>query len=97
MHMLEKLWAGGLHPSEMPVRRSEGFKKAAERAETGEKKLTERLSREEKELFDAFMSDYASMRSYDEQESFTLGFRLGATLMIDVLCGGPAEEWHHVG
>lgn len=55
-----------------------------------EEKLSERLQGEDKEMFLDFCNVYAELMCDTELESFTVGFRLGARMMLDVFCGDDA-------
>lgn len=57
-----------------------------EAAETAEL-LQARLNDEERELFDKLVSAESTERFYYEAERFTRGYRLGALMMLEVLCG----------
>ena len=85
MSVLEDLWYGKLRPYENRVRPGTETEREREKLIKQEEALSARLNPEEKALLDALLDQEASLNDLESMDQFITGFRLGATLMVDVL------------
>ena len=82
--ILEELYFGKLDPNTVSFDRSSCYGKATQTIVDHENKLMELLEGKEKELFTDFSNAHCELNGITAVNKFTLGFRLGALVMVDV-------------
>ena len=85
MSVLEDLWDGKICPYENRVRPGTEVEKEREKLIKQEEALSARLNPEEKALLEALLDREGTLNDLESMDQFITGFRLGATLMVDVL------------
>ncbi|WP_313527800.1 DUF6809 family protein [Anaerotignum sp.] len=82
--VLSELYNGNITPQSRPIENGSKYQelqiKMAELADTLEKKLSD----EEKKLLDEIISTWGSISEANGEECFTLGFRLGAKMILEI-------------
>lgn len=86
MYVLEKLWRDGISPSERLVRPGSDYQKASTQRNAEMKRLLELLSPEAKAQLEVVEDLKYDMTMLSEEDVFIYGFRLGARLMLDIMC-----------
>ena len=81
---IEELFYGNVNPQTRGCRKDHRSGKVLSHMNEIEEKLHERLQGEEKDMFFDFCNAYAELMCDTELESFTVGFRLGARMMLDI-------------
>ena len=91
MFVLEDLWHGDLDVSSFCVPGSQ-YPEALNYSDFKEEELKKRLSKELAVLFSEYTDMQQELRKISDCESFVMGFRLGALLIMDILCPGKMKE-----
>lgn len=92
---IEEFYYGNIDPQTRGFRKGTRIVKVSENINEIEEKLTERLNDEEKKLFLDFCNAYAELMGTSNLDSFIVGFRLGARLIMDTFMSedAPFEDY----
>lgn len=85
MKILEEFWYGNIQPNEREVVPGSRFAKLLQLVAKNEDKLAPLLSEDAKAVFEKFKDTQGELSIIGERDSFVLGFRLGARLMLEVM------------
>lgn len=85
MKILEEFWYGNIHPMDRSIVRDSRMDKLLKLVVKNEQQLIDVLSDREREIFQKLKDSQDELSSVTECESFTLGFRLGARFMLEVM------------
>jgi len=85
--VLEELYLGNIDPNTAYFKRDSDFGRAMGRIAENEDQLLKRLHEPEKTMFAAFSDAQAEINSLTATEKFSVGFKLGALLMVEVFTG----------
>ena len=86
MYLLEQLWRGNIAPSERYIRSNSEYKKASQAFYDAAEKMTEELTPEGKKYWEAVANYQSDMTMLAEEDIFIYGFRMGASMILDVVC-----------
>lgn len=89
-NLLEELYYGNVDPQARGYRKGSHTLKVSKSINELEEKLTERLSGEDKALFLDFCNAYGELIGDTGLDSFLVGFRLGAKMIVDIFCSDDA-------
>ena len=92
MKILEELWYNGLRPSEIKRETNIQYSKQLNIIEENREKLCSTLSEEEREIFEKILGSQAELSCMDNCEIFSIGFRMGARMMLEVLDKKDSEQ-----
>lgn len=99
MYELKKLWRGQISPSERRIREDSAYRQVSNRHSKELDVLYKMISPEAIKQYEKVEQLGIDMTNIDEEETFIIGFRMGARMMIDILRDyrgtyyTPAEEW----
>ena len=85
MNILEELWYGNVHPSELNIKKHSPYKELLALMIRHQDDLLSRLNDEEKEIFEKYADAASEMYSHTNIAAFISGFTLGAKIMVEVL------------
>ena len=85
--ILEELFAGNIYPDELIVPKSLEYSLLNNEISDTTEKLKEKLSKDDCEQLEALLDLHSKSSSMDAAASFMYGFKLGATIIIEVLTG----------
>lgn len=85
MDILEDLYYGNLFPHEKCAKLDDEVKELLKLLNRNEEKLVATLSNEQKENFEKFRDCNQKILENREWESFIIGFKLGAKIIIEIL------------
>lgn len=85
MKILEEFWYGNIRPTDRDIIPNSRIDKLLKLVVKNEQRLNDLLSEEEMVAFHNFRDSQSELSSVNECESFTLGFRLGARFMLEVM------------
>ena len=83
--ILEEFWYGNIHPTERKIVPNSKVDKLLELVVKNEQQLIDLLSEQERAAFQEFRNVQDELSGVNECESFTLGFRLGARFMLEIM------------
>ena len=83
MYVLDKLWRGGLSPSEPCVKYGSEYSEIRHKATQLSSQLVSRLPDEEKRIFQEYQELRERMCYISEEDMFVNGFRTGVGLILD--------------
>lgn len=83
-NLIEELYFGNLDPSTCYNKKTDGVTKIIDECE---QKLEVILSEKEKHILNEYSDAQSQLLGNTSVENFTKGFRMGAVLMMDILCG----------
>ena len=86
MSILKALWEGELAPFERPVDPMSRYARCMARMMEKEDEFKALLDEETRQAFEKYCDYQYDLASAGEEDGFFEGFRLGARLMIDVMC-----------
>ena len=86
MSILKALWEGEIAPMNRPVDPAGKYARCVARMMEKEKAIKARLDEETRQAFEKYCDDQYDLSAASGEDGFFEGFRLGARLMIDVLC-----------
>ncbi len=84
MTILENLWFGNISPVETEIEKGSEYDKLLRQVVIAEKIMIETLSEEQKQLLDNYKEAQMKLYCHSESQAFVKGFKLGATIMIEV-------------
>ena len=84
--ILKELWNGEIILNERFVRSDSEYKCLTKLFDRMNDKLSKMMSEDEKECYDKICDLTSEMQSISEEEIFIEGFRLGAKIMLSVVC-----------
>ncbi len=85
MHILRDLWYGNIAPHERTIPPNNEYKRLLSSLVALEDQIREAASPEQKALMDKYENIYSTITAQDEENAFTIGFRLGAKIILDIL------------
>ncbi len=85
MHILSDLWYGNIAPQEHTIPPNNEYRRLLSSLVALEDQIREAASPEQKALMDKYENIYSTITVQDEENAFTIGFRLGAKMMLDIL------------
>ncbi len=85
MHVFHDLWYGNISPHERTISPNSEYKRLLNSLVTLGDQIREAASPEQKALMDKYENIYSTIISQNEEDAFTIGFRLGVKMMLDVL------------
>lgn len=85
MKILEEFWYGNINPMDRNIAHNGRIDKLLKLVTNNEQQLSDMLSEREREIFQKLKNSQDELSSVIECESFTLGFRLGARFMLEVM------------
>lgn len=85
MKILEEFWYGNINPTDRNMALNGRIGKLLKLVTNNEQQLSDMLSDKEREMFQKLKDSQDELSSVIECESFTLGFRLGARFMLEVM------------
>lgn len=85
MKILEEFWYGNINPTDRSIVPNSRIDKLLKLVTNNEQRFTDMLSEGERELFQKLKDSQDELSSVIECESFTLGFRLGARFMLEIM------------
>ena len=85
MSILEELWRGNITPNERAIKPESEYHNLFHAASAEEKRLLEYLSAEGREIYDSLCRKRSELAGMSEMETFIVGFRMGARVMLEVL------------
>lgn len=80
--MVEKLYDGGIYPSEQIIIRHPEYKKLSNEYDRYKEKAETALSKQEIERMDDL---FGEIRDWDMKEAFSHGLKIGLFLMMDLI------------
>ena len=86
MYLLDKLWRGDITPSERYIRPDSEFKRKAKEFCDAAERLVEGLSPEGRNHWEDVERLKHDMNMLSEEDIFIYGFRMGARMILDVVC-----------
>lgn len=89
-NFIEELFYGKIDPQRRGYTKDSHIAKVSGNINELEKSLTERLQGEDKDLFLDFCNAYGKLMGEAELDSFIVGFRLGAKMLLDIFCNDDA-------
>ena len=89
--ILEELFYGNICPSTDCRSKDGQTKKLMEHLADHHEKLNNTLTDKQKELLEKFDDCYGELTDINEREIFAYAFKLGAKIMLAVLCGKERE------
>ena len=86
MNILEEFWYGNLDPAEYDASPSEEYRELIRLLSRNEEKLLATMTDAQKDLFSRYQDCVREYQTMAECLLFQRSFRLGARLMLEVLC-----------
>ena len=83
MTLLENLWYGNIDPHEAILTDSKRYKHLLSLMARNRDELNETLTEKQSETLEKYDAAVNEMHSLSEVEAFSLGFRVGARMMIE--------------
>ena len=96
MYALDKLWRGGISPSERYCNKDSEYKRLLHRLCEESEKVSSELSSEGKKAFEEHKQIQLALIGISEEDIFINAFRLGARMMLDVV-GDYKGQFHEIG
>ena len=85
MNILEEFWYGNIEPAEYDASPSKEYKELLQLISRNEEKLLATMTDAQKDLFSRYQDCVREFHTMTECLLFQNSFRLGATIMIEVL------------
>ncbi len=83
--MTLSLSCGNISPHERPIPPNNEYKRLLISLVALEDRIREAASPEQKALMDKYENIYSTITAQDEENAFTIGFRLSAKMILDIL------------
>lgn len=87
MKILEELYYGNISPSEKAIKRGSEYETLLNSLCENDEVFIDTLSQEQKAIYDKVKKCREELATMTEKEMYIDGFRLGACIMLDVVCG----------
>ena len=87
MKILEELYYGNVSPNEKQIKRGSEYDNLLNLLCRNDEVFINTLSNEQKVLYDKIKECREELATMTEKEMYIDGFRLGACIMLDVVCG----------
>ena len=87
MDYIRELYLGNIVPSDQQFSKNSMYRKLTQEELEGCDKLSKILSEENNELWEKISELHGQIEDIISADSYTMGFRDGARLMIDILLG----------
>lgn len=84
MYILHELWRGNLSLSDRDVPKGSRYARALAKATEQETAFCDLLSPEQRKEYNTLCNHQTELLTLSEEDSFIMGFRLGAKLMLDI-------------
>jgi len=94
MNILEELYYGNVSPNEKQIKRGSEYDNLLNLLCRNEEVFINTLSKEQKVLYDKIKECREELSTLSEKEMYIDGFRLGACITFDVICG-KSEQFNH--
>jgi len=91
MSLIEKLFYGELIPFEIPPLNPEKWKELVKQVSLDEDVLLDAMTDEQRQKYQTYYTSASRHHAEETLDSFTLGFRIGARLMLEVLTESPTQ------
>ena len=87
MEFIKRLFNGNINPSVAVSVKGSQYEKLANESVNVQKMLSEQLSEEQRKLLDELISIQDSLSMIVSEENYSVGFRDGAGMIMDVIMG----------
>ena len=94
MKILEELYYGNVSPNEKHIKRGSEYDNLLNLLCRNDEVFINTLSKEQKVLYDKIKECREKLSTLSEKEMYIDGFRLGACIIFDVICG-KSEQFNH--
>ena len=91
MSLIEKLFYGELIPFEIPPLNPEKWQELVKQVSCDEDVLLDAMTDEQRQKYQTYYTSASRHHAEETLDSFTLGFRIGARLMLEVLTESPTQ------
>lgn len=91
MAILEELYYGNIQPGMRLIKEGSEYQQLSRAVVTGEERLFRMLREEERAIYDNIQENRFRREGISEKETFAVGFRLGAQIMLEVLNGSDTQ------
>ncbi len=91
MSLIEKLFYGELIPFEIPPLNPDKWHELVKQVSLDEDALLDGMTDEQRQKYQAYYDSASRHHAEETLDSFTLGFRIGARLMLEVLAESPSK------
>ena len=91
-NILEQLYNGEIYPTENIVPTNPQYRPLTRKISDEREALQTKLNAEDSERLEALGEMYVETSSMYGYENFLCGFKLGASLMLEILKGGEGQE-----
>lgn len=85
MLILDDLWYGNVQPSDRAVLHGSEYEKLSRKTAAISDQIRAALTEEQEKLLDDLLDTEMIMASISEQDAFSVGVRIGAKFILDVL------------
>ncbi len=91
MNLIEQLYYGELIPAAHPPLKLEKWRELIRQVTADEDALLDGMTDEQRQKYQAYYDSASRHHAEEALDSFTLGFRIGARLMLEVLAETPSN------
>ncbi len=91
MKLIEQLFYGELIPFEHSPLYPEQWRELIRQVTADEEALLDGMTDEQRQKYQAYYDSASRHHTEETRDSFTIGFRLGARLMLEVLSESPSQ------
>lgn len=91
-NILEQLYNGEIYPSKNIVPTNPKYRPLTQKISYEREELQTKLNAEDSERLETLDEMYAETSSMYGYENFLCGFKLGASLMLEILKGGDGQK-----
>ncbi len=82
--ILSELYNGNIVPQSRPIPKDSKYRKVQMKLSDLEDALNQKLTVEDKNLLDELLSACSDLSTVNGEECFTIGFRLGARMILEI-------------
>lgn len=91
MSLIEKLYYGEIVPAAYPPLNPDKWRELIRQVTADEDALLDGMTAEQRQKYQAYYNSMSRHHAEEALDSFTLGFRIGARLMLEVLTEVPSQ------
>jgi len=91
MSLIEKLFYGELIPAAHPPLNPDKWRELIHQVTADEDALLDGMTDEQRQKYQTYYTSASRHHAEETLDSFTLGFRIGARLMLEVLTESPTQ------
>ena len=91
MSLIEQLYYGDLIPVEHPLLNPDKWRALIRQVTAAEDALLDGMTDEQRKKYQAYYDSASRHHAEETLESFQLGFRIGARLMLEILTENPSN------